>query len=476
MNDEGKGRPLRVASRLVPFHFPSPKPWCCYVVAAACALAAAGAVGQEPRVPGMEAHSIHEPVFNARMVVYEAGHGNSRSILLVHGIGQEGARDFRDHIAWLEQSFHVVAVDLPGFGVSDSANALYSPANYARVLKHVADRFMSRPFVLVGHSMGAVVSLRYAAAYPGDVQRLVVIDVPGVLHRYAAASQFLAHLGLEFVPPFLDPLERFTNFARRLLAPLERLTLDPQVILSSPQLRQTLLGSDLATIAGLAVVSEDLRRVLPEVRADTLIVWGAQDTLAPLRTGRVLALKLPNARLVVIERAAHVPMKEAPERFRAALEAFLERGLPLGPSGVSRLARHGQGSCRNERNRVFAGEYDSLTLEGCPQVHILNARVRELRVLDSSATIDDSRIGGDETGMYARNSTIVMTGGRIEGDVAITAIASRLDLAAIEVEGRTAAVTAPQRSYVVFSLSRVQSPHTRGEVHDFYAVTPKNPL
>ena len=441
-----------------------------------CVLASAGAAGQEPRVPGTEAHGIDEPVFNGRVVVYEAGRGNARSILLVHGIGQEGARDYRYHVGWLKQSFHVVAVDLPGFGDSDKANVLYSPANYARALKHVADRFMNRPFVMVGHSMGAVVSLRYAAAYPGDVQRLVVMDPPGVLHRYAATSQFLAHLGLEYVPPFLDPLERLTDFARRLLAPLERLTLDPHVILSSAQLRQAVLGADPAKIAGLAVVSEDLRQVLPGVRAETLIVWGAQDSLTPLRAGRVLALKLPNARLVVIERAAHAPMLEAPERFRAELEAFLERGLPSGPSSVASLAKHGDGNCRNERNRVFEGDYDSLTLEGCSGAHIRNARVRGLRVLESSVTIDDSRIGGGETGLYARNSSIVMTGGRIEGDVAITALDSRLDLAALEVEGRTAAVTAPRRSYVAFSLSRVQSPHTRGEVHDFYTVTPKNPL
>ena len=427
-------------------------------------------------MPGMEAHSIDEPVFNGRVVVYETGRGKPRAILLVHGLGEEGARDFRDHIAWLEQSFHVVAVDLPGFGASDKANVLYSPANYARVLKHVTERFLRRPFVVVGHSMGAVVALRYAATYPGDVERLVVVDTPGVLHRYAATSQFLAHLGLEFVPPSLDPLERFTNFARRLLAPLERVTLDPQVILSSPQLRQILLGSDPAKIAGLAVVSEDLRRVLPEVHVATLIVWGAQDTIAPLRTGRVLALKLPDSRLVVIQRAAHTPMQEAPERFRAELEGFLERGLPPAPAAAAPLGKHGATICRNERNTVFEGEYKALTLERCPGAKIRNARVRELRVLDSSVTIDDSRIGGGETGLYVRNSTVVMTGGRIEGDVAITAIESRLDLAAIEVEGRTAAVTAPKRSYVAFSLSRVQSPHTRGEVHDFYAVTPKNPL
>jgi pimeloyl-ACP methyl ester carboxylesterase len=450
--------------------------WRAYLAALLFSIAAHCAA-QEARVPGTEAQRIDEPVFGGQMVVYQAGRGNARGILLVHGIGDEAARDFRDHIAWLQKSFHVVAVDLPGFGQSDKANVLYSPGNYARVLKHVADRFLRGPFVLVGHSMGAVVSLRYAATYPDDVLRLVVVDAPGVLHRSSVTSQFLAHVGMEFLPPAADPADWLTNLARKLLAPLQRLPLDPQIILSSPQLRQKLLGADPAKIAGLAVVDEDLRPELPKIRAETLIVWGAQDTLAPLRTGKVLALKLPRARLAVIERAGHELMLEAPERFRAALEPFLERGLPSAAArAVAPLTKRGEGTCRNERNQVFEGEYDRLTLDGCRNVQIRNARVRELHVLDSTVTIDDSDIGGGETGLQAHSSTVVMTGGRIEGKVAITALASRLDLAAVEVEGREAAVTAPQRSYVVFSLCRVRSPRTQGEVHDFYAVTESNPL
>jgi len=454
------------------------KPWRGYFVAALLFSMAGAhqAAAQETRVPGTEAHRIDEPVFGGQMVVYEAGRGNARSILLVHGVGQEAARDFRDHIAWLRKSFHVVAVDLPGFGASDKANVLYSPGNYARVLKHVADRFLRRPFVLLGHSMGAVVCLRYAATYPDDVLRLVVADAPGVLHSSSTTSQFLAHFGMEFVPPAADPSEWLANLARKLLAPLERLNLDPQLILSSPQLRQKLLGGDPTKIAGLAVASEDLRRELPKVRAETLIVWGAQDTLAPLRTGRVLLLKLPRARLVVIERAGHELMLEAPDRFRAVLEPFLELGLPPAPAAAAPLTKRGEGTCRNERNRIFEGSYGRLTLDGCRSVQIRNARVWELHVLDSTVTIDDSTIGGGETGLHAFNSTIVMTGGRIEGNVAVTAQDSRLDLAAVDVEGREAAVTAPKRSYVVFSLSRVRSPHTRGDVHDFYTVTEKRPL
>jgi pimeloyl-ACP methyl ester carboxylesterase len=450
----------------------------CLVAALLASMAGAHAADEPvPRVPGTEARRIDEPVFGGQMVVYEAGRGNAREIMLVHGIGPEAARDFRDHIAWLKKSFHVVAMDLPGFGQSDKANVLYSPGNYARVLKHVAGRFLHGPFVLVGHSMGAVVCLRYAATYPDDVQQLVVIDAAGVLHSSSTTSQFLAHFGMEFVPPAADSGEWLTNLARKLLAPLQRLHLDPQIILSSAQLRQRLLGGEPTKIAGLAVASEDLRRELPEIRAETLIVWGAQDTLAPLRTGKVLALKLPRARLAVIEGAGHELMLEAPERFRAVLEPFLERGLPPAPAVVAApLAKRGQGNCRNERNRVFEGEYGRLILDGCRNVQIRNARVRELHVLDSTVTIDDSDIVGGETALSAYGSTIVMTGGRIQGKVAIAASASRLDLAAVVVEGREAAVTATETSYVVFSLCRVRSPRTRGDVHDFYAVTENSPL
>jgi pimeloyl-ACP methyl ester carboxylesterase len=428
-------------------------------------------------VPGMDAQRIDEPVFGGQMVVYEAGRGRGHPLLLVHGIGQSGAGDWRESVAWLKETHHVVAVDLPGFGASDKANVLYSPGNYVRVLKHVADRFLERPFVLVGHSMGAVVSLRYAASYPQEVARLVVIDAPGILHRNSVTTQFLAFLGMEFVPPWLDPLQQLLGLARRVLAPLERLRLDPRVVLESPELRASVLGGDPVKIAGLAVVSENLASDLPEIGAETLLLWGAEDRLAPRRTGHVLALKLPHARLEIVPGAGHTPMLEAPQEFRRLLEPFLERGLAgLAAAQPAAMEKHGEGACAGERDVVYEGDYDKLVIERCLDVRIRNARVRELRVVDSRVAIDDSVIGGGELGMAAKNSTVVATGARFEGEVAVQASASRLDFAAVELRGSKAAVSAPVTSFVVFSLSRVHSPNLRGEVHAFFTVTPDSPL
>lgn len=446
---------------------------CCLPAPGFAAETAAPVTG----LPGFAARRIEEPVFHGQMVVYEAGRGLGRPVLLVHGIGQNGANDWRETGAWLKESHHVVAVDLPGFGASDKANVLYSPGNYARVLKHVAGRFLKPPFILVGHSMGAVVSLRYAAAYPQDVARLVVIDAPGILQRNSVTTQFLAFLGMEFVPPWLDPLQELLGLARRVLAPLERLRFDPGVILESPELRARVLGGDPLKIAGLAVVSENLAADLPEIGAETLLLWGAEDQLAPRRTGRVLALKLPHARLEIVPGAGHTPMLEAPQEFRRLLEPFLEHGLAAVPAAQPvAMEKHGAGSCADERGAVFEGDYERLVIERCLDVHIRNARVRELRVADSRVTIDDSVIGGGEVGMAAKNSTVVATGARFEGEVAVRASASRLDFAAVELRGSKAAVSAPVTSFVVFSLSRVHSPNLRGEVHAFFTVTPDSPL
>lgn len=427
-------------------------------------------------------------MFKGRALVYEAGSEHRRTLLLVHGLGSNGASDFAEHAAWLARSYHVLAVDLPGFAQSDKSGAAYSPASYAAFLRHVADRFARKPFALLGHSMGAVVALRYAVNYPEDVDRLVVVDAPGILHRAAYAGEFLTRLGLGFLQsrtggapaPGSDSLGVLIERMHQILGRAEQTNLDLQLILSIPALRDRLLQNDPMRIAGLAVALEDLSKEIPQIKAETLVIWGAQDAIAPLRTGRLLAHVLPRAQLSVIEGAAHTPMQEAPERFRALLEPFLAHGLAPAPAKAE-PARRGSAACDRQSGLVYEGDYDQLTLQGCRNIRIRAARVRELRVLDSSVTIEDSDIGGDSGGLTAGNARITMTNGRIRGPVAITLLASRLDLAGVQVEGRDAAVRwqdsgAAAVSSVVFSICRVRSPHTDAALHGYYAAAGGKPL
>lgn len=465
----------------------------CFVLAIAwCAAVAAQEPARPPGLPGSQSHRIEEPVFKGRAVVYEAGKEHERTILLVHGLSNNGAGDFADHASWLARSYHVLAVDLPGFAQSDKASAVYSPANYAAFLKHVVDRFARKPFALLGHSMGGVLALRYASTYPEDIDRLVVVDAPGILHRASYTGEFLTQLGLGFLQSRMensaaagalgrDSFGMVTERLQQILGRAEQTNLDLQMILTLPALREKLLQNDPVKIAGLMVALEDMSREIPKIKTETLVIWGKQDTIAPLRTGKLLAHVMPHAQLAVIERAAHSPMQQTPDQFRDLLDAFLRQGLAPAPAKTRELTRRGSVSCDRQNGAVYEGAYDQLSLQGCRNAFIGAARVRELRVLDSSVTIEDSDIGGDSGGLYASNASIEMTNGRIRGPVAITLRASRLDLAGVQVEGRRAAVQgldsgAAIVSSVVFSISRVRSPHTDAAMHGYFAVASGKPL
>ncbi len=126
---------------------------------------------------------VTEPVFNDRVYIYEAGMEHENSVVLVPGIGDDGVNDWGYLIPELARQYHVVAFDLPGFGRSTKQNVLYSPANYTAFVKWATSQYVKGTFILIGHSLGGAVALSYAAAYQNDLQKLILVDVFGVLHR-----------------------------------------------------------------------------------------------------------------------------------------------------------------------------------------------------------------------------------------------------------------------------------------------------
>ena len=124
---------------------------------------------------------LREPVFHGQAHVYTAGPEDAPTVVLVHGIGANAARDWTELTAVLAKDFKVSSFDLPGFGRSSKGNERYTPKNYAAFVHYVVEkRVHKRPFFLIGYSMGGAIALRYAALYPQDVQALVLADVPGV--------------------------------------------------------------------------------------------------------------------------------------------------------------------------------------------------------------------------------------------------------------------------------------------------------
>jgi pimeloyl-ACP methyl ester carboxylesterase len=432
--------------------------------------------------PGLTETVVTEPVFRGKAHVFTAGPETAPTVVLVHGLGDKAARDWDGLIAVLARDHRVVAFDLPGFGRSSKGNEFYSPENYATFLRYlVVEHIHTRPFSLVGHSMGGAIALRYAARYPQDVTALVLVDVPGILHPMAY-SKYLSHLGINYFPS-LYPAQRdhFGNFVSRVLSLTEKIQPVPEAIIATPRLRQNFLNAEPTKIAGLALALEDFSLDMPRVQAPVLVLWGGHDSIAPLRTGRVLSANLPHAQLEVFDASGHTPMDDVPESFNTRVAAFLntpvlERRNAILQRELVQPVSTRTGTCKGQRGVVFEGEYDRITIHRCRDTLVRNVRVRELRITDAVVNIEDSLIGGADGGLHVDDARVSITSSVIEGRVAITAVQARLDIAGSRIVGREAALVAPLKSEVLFSVSRVQSPHFRGNLHELRSVTPNNPL
>ena len=406
-----------------------------------------------------------------RVLIGQAGAQSAPTVLLVHGLGNNAHRDWASVVAALAGQFHVVAVDLPGFGASESSPQGYSFDALSQALKEVLDQTSPGQRVhVVGHSLGGAVSLHFAHAHADRVDRLVLVDAAGILLKTVfaqhVASMRTRQVGIDPVDRFLKGLgERINGLRRIVFNDLDDRFDFSRWLAQNPSLRYALLGRYTQVEAGLGLVEHDFTSAIREVQAPTTVIWGRDDPVAPLRTGNLLAARLPDARLRVIDGVGHTPMQESPTTFVRLLQEAL--ASPLSPKyavDVPEVSK-GAASCLNEPDRSFSGHYDSITLDNCSNARISGAKLRQLSVKSSSVTIEDSVIDSDDVALSTQASQLTATGLRLRGRVAIRADNSRLDLAGVSLQAteRGVEMLAPSRLY--FSVSDWQAPDFNGDAH-----------
>lgn len=411
----------------------------------------------------LDEECISEPVFEGKVCVYQANRESKQVVILVHGIGDNASRDWSEQIEPLARDFRVVTLDLPGFGNSERGDNLYSPQNYVAILRFVTEHYGLSRFDLVGHSMGAAVSLLYAAEFPQQVNRLVVVDVAGILHRVAIGKYVVAGK----LNDDRDEVNRTESYVVKIIEKLGGLYsfFSDGAAENSEHVR-----------AGIELADFDFSPVLKKLKLPVLIVWGKNDPIAPLRTAMVLQKRIQNTHMEVIDGAGHVPMREKSEEFNMLLMAFLHDSMVKKPPATAHLpaeytAAERVGVCNRERGKYFSGHFMLLKIENCSDVVIRNADVDELIIYESRVNIENSVIGGAvEIAMDVVGSDIKMTASEIDGDVGVKVARSRLDLAAVDLYGKQYSVKVVSGTRMIFSLSSLNSEYSQRPIHDVVAL------
>jgi pimeloyl-ACP methyl ester carboxylesterase len=308
-------------------------------------------------VPGPRWGLQYRTVHGYRRAFRMAGEGPA--LLLVHGIGDDSST-WAPLLDDLARDHTVVAPDLLGHGGSDKPRGDYSVAAYANGMRDLLSVLDIDRATLVGHSLGAGVTMQFAYQYPERTERLVLIGAGGVARSLTpalrAASLPGANLALSLLS--LPGLRRPTELTLRALELVDHgLGHDAsdlvRVVEALPDAtsRSAFLRTLRAVVDWRGQVVTMLDRCYLTEGVPTLLIWGADDMVVPVEHAHAAHAAMPHSRLEIVEKAGHFPFHTDPEGVVKMIRGFLQETEPAGWSAAewrALLRRGADGSSRLE--------------------------------------------------------------------------------------------------------------------------------
>ena len=226
----------------------------------------------------------------------------------------------------MDRSHELVLLDPRGSGGSDGPpDDDYGLAAYASDLDQLLVHVGGTARALVGHSHGGMVALLHAATLPNRYDRLVLADTPAHLDRRVLVSLGDAGRGGDAADGPRGVVDEDEPPAPAAAAAWLRLIGEDDA-LDAGHLGGDLGLAALRHFAGHQLGSFDLRPLCAGISVPVLVVCGRDDEVAGPTAGAELVELLEDARLEVVEDSGHVPYRENPTGFRAAVEPFLAGG------------------------------------------------------------------------------------------------------------------------------------------------------
>ncbi len=278
-----------------------------------------------PLIPHAE-HSHFVNVDGARVHYQEFGDASKPTILLIHGytaslyVWKTVAPMFAD------AGFHVVAVDLLGFGYSEKPSWFdYAITSQARMVARFMNRTGIGQAIIVGSSYGGAVAATLALDYPERVSKLVLVDT--VCNDNLKNHPILKLAGIpgigEALTPFLVDSRAFQRYRMRgTLAPANHSLITDERVegilrpLTAADAHHSLLATSRAWSANR--IGQDAHLI----SHPTLIVWGEDDKVIPVDDGHKLHASILHSRMVVIKNCGHVPQEEKSDIFAELVTEF----------------------------------------------------------------------------------------------------------------------------------------------------------
>jgi pimeloyl-ACP methyl ester carboxylesterase len=238
------------------------------------------------------------------------GEGKGRRVVLVNGLGGSSENWGEMIQEFKSKGLKVYAPDMLGFGRSDKPDVDYSIALQAEILKQFLDSQKLEQPDLVGWSMGGWIVMKFAAANPQRVHRLVLLDSAGLIYD-AVNAQALR-------PKTVEQLSHMMDILNPNPAPIPGFV--ARDMLRSMAERDWIIDRSLKSMAtGRDVMDTHLA----ELPMPVLIIWGREDLITPLSLGDRLHRGISQSSLEVIDGCGHLAPVACANQVLPKIESFL---------------------------------------------------------------------------------------------------------------------------------------------------------
>jgi pimeloyl-ACP methyl ester carboxylesterase len=287
-----------------------------------------------PRVESLG--SYEEIELHGHRVGYHVA-GSGPLVVLLHGITST-SQAWREVMPRLAERYTVVAPDMIGHGRSAKPRGDYSLGAYAAGVRDLLAVLGFERGTVVGHSFGGGIAMQFAYLFPEYTERMALIASGGLGKEVHPLLRAAVLPGSEWVMPLLAR-EWSVRAGGAVAAVAGKLGLEAGPDLAEFARGYASLTEDGASDAFIhtmrSCIDRDGQRVSALDRlylADqmpTLILWGGDDPVIPVRHGRRAHEIVAHSRYVEIERSGHWPMLDAPGRLYRELNDFIEETEPF---------------------------------------------------------------------------------------------------------------------------------------------------
>ena len=224
-------------------------------------------------------------------------YGEGKDIILLHGWGQniEMMKPVGDNFS---DKYRITILDFPGFGQSEEPKAPWTIELYSNMLEELTQKLKIKKPIVIGHSFGGRVAIRFSARNP--IEKLILFGSPCIRIEEALPLHVKILKKLKQLPG----MNEFGEYMKQYIGSRDYKA-------ASPIMRQTLVE----------VVNEDLSKFAREIEEPTLLIWGENDTEAPVNEAKELEKIMNDAALIILPGTHYAYLENLP-RVVSILNSF----------------------------------------------------------------------------------------------------------------------------------------------------------